>query len=272
MAAKMAARMNISRNEVVCRRACQSERINILVSSAARGRPNLQTAPVIFHRDSSVLLHGVCYEHARARNSMLHPDTELRYVNSQIGYGVFALRHIPKGTITWVRDDLDQAFEPEEILKFSRPYRDLLDKYTFRDREGRAVLCWDLARYLNHSCEANCIAAGYEFEIAVRDIECGEELTDDYGTMNLTESFPCSCGKARCRNTVQPEDFNRLWENWDGELRHAFARLNQVQQPLRDYFKNFLEVEEAASQPAKMRSCRFNYFPTVYTSLERRAS
>jgi hypothetical protein len=134
------------------------------------------------------------------------------------------------------------------------------------------VLCWDLARFLNHSCEANCIAAGYEFEVAVRDIQPGEELTDDYGTMNLTESFPCACGKARCRKMVKPDDFNDFWEHWDQDLRGAFGQINQVTQPLRSYFRNFAEVEEVAGQPAKMRSCRFNYFPTVLPAIQQQAS
>jgi hypothetical protein len=204
---------------------------------------------------------------------MLHPDTELRHVNSQIGYGVFALRRIPKGTITWVRDDLDQTFEPEEVLKFPPPYQEILEKYTFRDHQGRAVLCWDLARYLNHSCEANCIAAGYEFEVAIRDIEAGEELTDEYGTMNLTESFSCSCGKQHCRKVVRPDDLNQLWEKWDESLRAAFPLIRQVAQPLRICFKDFAQVEEVSQHPATMRSCRFNYFPKVYSSMDaRRAS
>src|SRR5688500_15559302 len=106
---------------------------------------------------------------------MLHPHTELRHVNDQIGYGVFATKLIPKGTITWVRDDLDQTFHPREIDGFSREYQDILEKYTFIDRTGDSVLCWDLARYINHSCNANCLGAGYEFEVAIRDIHPGEE-------------------------------------------------------------------------------------------------
>jgi len=31
---------------------------------------------------------------------VIHPDTELRFVNPDIGYGVFATRFIPKGSIT----------------------------------------------------------------------------------------------------------------------------------------------------------------------------
>lgn len=46
---------------------------------------------------------------------MIHPDTELRFVTPDIGNGVFATRFIPKGTLTWVRDRLDQTFTPEDV-------------------------------------------------------------------------------------------------------------------------------------------------------------
>ena len=41
---------------------------------------------------------------------MVHPDTELRFVSPAIGWGVFATRDIPTGTITWALDVLDQHF------------------------------------------------------------------------------------------------------------------------------------------------------------------
>ena len=31
---------------------------------------------------------------------MIHPDTELRFINNVVGYGVVAKKLIPKGTIT----------------------------------------------------------------------------------------------------------------------------------------------------------------------------
>jgi hypothetical protein len=46
---------------------------------------------------------------------MIHPDTELRFINNIIGYGVVAKNFIPKGTITWVQDDLDKIYNPEDI-------------------------------------------------------------------------------------------------------------------------------------------------------------
>ena len=190
---------------------------------------------------------------------MLHPDTELRLVNDHIGYGIFATRRIPKGTITWVRDDLDQTFDPNELARFGPVYHPLLEKYSFVDCNGHYVLCWDLARFMNHSCESNCMGAGYEFELAIRDIEAGEELTDDYGTLNPRETFVCACGKPACRKVVQPDDFLHHWVNWDNQLRSAFQQLKSVAQPLEAFLKNKHEVEEAALDSAKMRSCRLNY-------------
>ncbi len=195
---------------------------------------------------------------------MLHPHTELRHVSQQIGYGVFATQLIPKGSITWVRDDLDQTFAPHEILGFRKEYQDILEKYTFIDRTGHSVLCWDLARYMNHSCDANCLGAGYEFEIAVRDIRPGEELTDDYGTLNLRDLFPCFCQQPDCRKLIRPDDLTRLWEDWDVKLRSAFPLISAVEQPLKDLVRNLPEVQEVAGKPEKMRSCRFNYYPRVY--------
>jgi uncharacterized protein len=81
---------------------------------------------------------------------MIHPDTEVLFLNDEIGYGVFATRLIPRGTITWVRDDLDQTFSPIDIAQMQGIYREIMDKYTFVDARGDSVLCWDIARYVNH--------------------------------------------------------------------------------------------------------------------------
>src|SRR5437762_3182880 len=112
---------------------------------------------------------------------MVHPNTELRYINDTMGWGVFATRLISKGTIIWVRDDLDQAFAPEEVKRMEPIYQKILEDYSFVDSQGMIVLCWDHSRFFNHSCVANCLSAAYEFELAIRDINAGEELTDDYG-------------------------------------------------------------------------------------------
>ena len=97
---------------------------------------------------------------------MIHPDTELKFANPLIGYGVFATRFIPRGTITWVRDRLDQALTPAAIAQLPTMYHDIVLKYSFIDGAGRFVLCWDHARFVNHSCNPTCRSAGYDFEVA----------------------------------------------------------------------------------------------------------
>jgi hypothetical protein len=192
---------------------------------------------------------------------MIHPDTELRYVNDVIGFGVFATRHIPRGTITWVRDKLDQAFSPDRIASMSELYRQFLDKYGYTDRHGDTILCWDHARFMNHSCEASCFSAGYDFEVAVRDLQPGDELTDDYGTLNLDASFLCACARPNCRGEIGPADSVLNADRWDDLLREAFPSIRHVEQPLWSAVSEMDKdaVLVASLDVSRMRSCRFHH-------------
>jgi hypothetical protein len=190
---------------------------------------------------------------------MIHPDTELRFVNDQIGYGVFATRDIPRGTITWARDELDQSYSPDQIARMPEPYQQILGKYAYTDRHGKLILCWDLARFMNHSCEATCLSAGYDFEIAIRDVRAGEELTDDYGTLNLESSFPCACSSPNCRKHIRPDDSVFQAERWDELLRHNFPRIPHLPQPLWWLVGEPEAVLLAASDVAVMKSCRLHH-------------
>lgn len=190
---------------------------------------------------------------------MLHPSTELRFINSLIGYGVFALRPIPKGTITWARDELDQTFSPARLARFSAFHRALLDRYSFVDKHGDYVLCWDHARYINHSCEAACLSPGYGFEIAVRDIAAGEELTDDYGSLNLDGPFTCHCGLPTCRKEILPDDLLKHGDRWDASIAAAFPLLPRVEQPLWDLVPEKDEIAQVLAGKTPIASCRANY-------------
>lgn len=163
---------------------------------------------------------------------MIHPDTEIRLINEKVGYGVVATRFIPKGTITWALDKLDRIFTPEQIEKMDNLYQMVLDKYTYRNPEGNYILCWDNARFVNHSSNSNCITTAYEFEIAVRDIQPGEELTDDYGYLNIEEPFEVLPEKDSDRNIVYPDDLLRYYHVWDAKLLAAFQDFLKVHQPL----------------------------------------
>jgi hypothetical protein len=166
------------------------------------------------------------------RPAMIHPDSELRFVSPLIGYGLFATKIIPKGTITWVFDPLDQVITDGEYKNISFFVRKALDTYSYLNGNGDRILCWDHARYVNHACNPACLAAGFDFEIAVRDILPGEEITDDYGTLNLEREMICHCGAAECRKVLRPDDFTTYGEKWDREVANVFFLLPEVEQPL----------------------------------------
>lgn len=166
---------------------------------------------------------------------MIHPNTEVRFINEIIGYGVVAKKRIPKGTITWVQDPLDSIYQPKDLRKFSKPVREMIDTYSFRNNKGEYILCWDIAKYVNHSFNSNCLTTAYDFEIAIRDIEPGEQLTDDYGYLNISEPFAAFDEGAE-RKVVYPDDLLRYFPVWDAQLADAFCLLNTRKQPLKKYF------------------------------------
>ena len=66
----------------------------------------------------------------------------------------------------------------------------------------------------------------------IAEDEDGEELTDDYGTLNPDEPFPCLCASRDCRGHVLPDDMLRLGETWNALAREAFFLIPSLPQPL----------------------------------------
>lgn len=192
---------------------------------------------------------------------MIHPNTELRFISREMGYGVVATEFIPMGTITWVLDKLDREFSPHEIQLMEPLYQDILSTYTYRNNKGNFVLCWDNGRYVNHSFHANCLTTAYDFEIAIRDIQPGEQLTDDYGYLNITEPFRGIPEKSR-RKVVYPDDLLKYYNTWDKKLEKAFRHLPQVHQALRpvvkdDTWEKALAVGRGEEQMDSILNCYF---------------
>ncbi len=165
---------------------------------------------------------------------MIHPHTELRFVNPRVGLGVVATKRIPKGTVVWVLDPLDQVLSPDRCAALDPQLRTQLDRYSHTDARGNLVLCWDHGRFVNHSCEATCLGPdGSNFKIAVRDIEAGEQLTDDYRALGLAaeDAFDCVCGAPSCVGRVAPAP-PAVRRRWDAAVGAALASFSKVPQPL----------------------------------------
>jgi SET domain-containing protein len=103
------------------------------------------------------------------------------------GTGLFADEFIKKGTIVWQwEEDFDLRIHEKELEKLSAPAKEQFLKYCyFSKRSNRFVLCFDDARFINHSDTPNlknvfAPEAGEDFDIALHDIHPGEEITGDY--------------------------------------------------------------------------------------------
>ncbi len=188
--------------------------------------------------------------------------TEVVFIDETKGRGVVATQRIPKGTVTWVFDDLDREFSPAEFARLSAPCQEAVINYSYRNSKGNLIFCWDNERYINHSFRNNCCLTPYNFEIAVRDIEPGEELTDDYGFLNIIAPFDVDA-EGTDRSTVYPDDLLRMSDVWDRQLREAFDRLLEVDQPLRPVFSPTAwrlaeSIARCETTMASIKNCYYN--------------
>lgn len=120
------------------------------------------------------------------------PQQKLKVKRSTAGLGLFA----------------DATIRPGERIEYigKRLSKEAADKkggkYLFEVNKGVTIdgtTRKNLARYINHSCKANCEARVYQsrvFIVAVKTIKPGEELSYDYGEEYFNEHikpFGCRC-------------------------------------------------------------------------------
>ncbi|PYI52478.1 SET domain-containing protein [Paenibacillus flagellatus] len=169
---------------------------------------------------------------------MIHPDTELRFISDEIGVGVVATRLIPKGTIVWIADELDIVLKEDFVDSLDEVRQKVVYKYSYLNEDGDYVINWDHSRYMNHSFRPNCIDTVFDFELAVRDILPGEQLTCDYGIMGEDEEFECLPEEGTNRTRVKADDYLHRYPLWDEWAREAFRHFHAVEQPLKHLIKD----------------------------------
>src|SRR5262245_27644081 len=154
---------------------------------------------------------------------MMIPGLELRFISDTVGHGVCTTRPIPRGTIIWVLDPLDRRIPETEYASLPERLRSEVDTYGYIEANGDRILCWDLGRYMNHSCDPTGRNVGGLFEIATRDISSGAELTTEYAVLNIDLPGACACGSSQCRGTVglTGNDLAARMDAWDREAMAA---------------------------------------------------
>jgi uncharacterized protein len=172
---------------------------------------------------------------------MIHPDTELRFINHNKGRGVFATKPIPKGTLTYVSDSLEIEIFPDDPRLNDPRYKHVIETYSFIDRNGTRIISWDHAKYVNHCCQCNTMSSGFGFEIAIRDIAAGEEITDEYGMFNFAYPMDIECDKSPCRKVISGNDLEKYHTEWDQKVTDALKLFNTVNQPLAPYLDDDIQ-------------------------------
>lgn len=130
------------------------------------------------------------------------------------GRGVYARTDIPKGTrlIEYTGErisnaEADRRYEDEKMARH-HTFLFILNSRTCID----AAVGGNISRYINHSCDPNCVAwiEGQHIWIdALRDVRQSEELAYDYEydflpgyTVEDLEFYGCKCGSRKCRGTI----------------------------------------------------------------------
>lgn len=135
------------------------------------------------------------------RKSYIPGDFQLRVGRSATGLGLYADGPIPKGACVIEYTGVEITKAQEETSR---------SKYLFEINSKKTIdgaPRWNTARYINHSCRANCepnIHKGRVFIHALRNIKPGEELNYDYGKNYFNQYLKdiCACPKCAAKRTA----------------------------------------------------------------------
>lgn len=116
------------------------------------------------------------------------------------GMGLAAKRDFKKG---------ERIIEYIGLIKKTKDVEEDLTKYLFEINKSYTIdgsPRWNLARYINHSCEPNAesvVTKGRVYIDAIKAIKEGDEITYDYGKEYFNEFIKpigCKCIKCLAKN------------------------------------------------------------------------
>lgn len=158
------------------------------------------------------------------------------------GKGLFAAVFIPAGTIICFECKNCKVSSQEEISKLDEPKRSFLLEHAYKRDDGNYLIPCGYEIYLNHSCNSNILDSGLGFDIVVRDINIGEEVTYDYRQFYEDSSYEliCFCNEENCSKIVRcihpiPEELKNFWNN---KIKKTLPLIKQVPQPLKQELLN----------------------------------
>ncbi|MFH1588545.1 MAG: SET domain-containing protein-lysine N-methyltransferase [Candidatus Diapherotrites archaeon] len=115
------------------------------------------------------------------------------------GKGVFAARKFKKGetVLDWCDSPILTSDEIKKIPEENK-------KYIYYSKKN-LILVKPPARFVNHSCNPNTFIQNFQ-GIAKRDIQKGEEITEDYSKENNPGfRMKCNCKSKNCKEIIKTD-------------------------------------------------------------------
>lgn len=151
------------------------------------------------------------------------------------GYGLRTISSIRKGR--FLVEYVGEVVDMDELARRSKKYKrdGNIHQYVMSLIHGTVIdstIKGNWARFINHSCEPNCVAEKWlvngEYRMGIfakRDLDSNEEINIDYrfetfGSVDLA-SEKCYCGAPTCRGTISIKSNNNNQSNKRQTRRQA---------------------------------------------------
>ncbi|XP_039686495.1 histone-lysine N-methyltransferase ASHR3 isoform X1 [Medicago truncatula] len=143
-------------------------------------------------------------------NRPFRREKQIRIVKTEFcGWGVEAVETIEKGEfiIEYIGEVIDDALCEQRL--WDMKYKGVQNFYMCEIRKDftiDATFKGNTSRFLNHSCDPNCVLEKWQVDgetrigvFAGRSIEVGEPLTYDYRFVQFGAEVKCCCGSPKCQ-------------------------------------------------------------------------
>ncbi|XP_050374271.1 histone-lysine N-methyltransferase ASHR3 [Argentina anserina] len=151
-----------------------------------------------------------CHCSENCTNRPFLKEKKIRIVKTaHCGWGAVAAEFIKKGDfiIEYVGEVINDALCEQRL--WDMKYKEVNNFYMCEIRKDftiDATFKGNPSRFLNHSCDPNCVLEKWEVEgetrvgvFAARSIELGEPLTYDYRFVQFGPEVKCCCGASNCQ-------------------------------------------------------------------------
>ncbi len=151
-------------------------------------------------------------EHIIAEGIARHRRKQKKYKvrgNAIAGYGIYATQNFECGDIIFKGEELAQRLVTKKYVEknWTEEEKETFRRYAY-PISNEVFILWDNDPSewapQNHSCNANTHYIGLNV-VALKKINCGEELTLDYTSFlsNDMEPFDCHCGATNCKGLIK---------------------------------------------------------------------